>query len=175
MTDKSHPTGRTIPLMDAPTPPVSAALRALGIPHRVFVHSGEVTSLEQAARERGQAPTQVVRSILFRLGSDRYAFVLVAGPAQIAWKALRAAVGQSRLTLASEPEVLAATGYVRGAVAPFGLPAPIPVFVDRAVLVDRELSMGSGVRNVAIMLSSADLQRALPDAVVAEFAAEGEA
>ncbi len=72
------------------------------VPHRVFRHSGPVRSLEQAARERGQRPEQVVRSILFRLGHDLFAMVLVAGPDQVAWKSLRQIVGQSRLTMASE-------------------------------------------------------------------------
>jgi Cys-tRNA(Pro)/Cys-tRNA(Cys) deacylase len=101
-------------------PPVSLALELLNIPHRVFVHPGPVDSLEQAARERGQRPEQVVRSILFRTAEDEYLMALVAGPAQISWKALRAFLGQSRLTMANEQEVLAVTGYPIGAVSPFG-------------------------------------------------------
>jgi Cys-tRNA(Pro)/Cys-tRNA(Cys) deacylase len=70
-------------------PPVSLALEKLNIPHRIFTHPGPVNSLEQAARERGQRPEQVVRSILFRTGEDEYLMALVTGPAQISWKALR--------------------------------------------------------------------------------------
>lgn len=157
--------------MDAPTTPVSAALGALAIPHRVFVHTGDVRSLEQAAAERGQSPSQVIRSIVFRLGTDRYAMVLMAGPTQVGWKMLRQTVGQSRVSMASEEEVLAVTGYRVGAVAPFGLPAPLPIFIDRAVIAAAEVSMGSGVRNTAVILASADLRRGLPTAVVGEFAA----
>jgi len=83
-------------------PPVSLELEKLGIPHRVFHHAGEVTSLEQAARERGQRPEQVVRSILFRTGEDEYLMALVAGPAQISWKALRTYLDRSRLTRVNE-------------------------------------------------------------------------
>src|SRR6188508_146007 len=102
-------------------PPVSQALNTLHIPHQVFTHPGPVNSLEQAAAERGQQPQQVVRSLLFRLGEGDFAMVLMAGPAQVSWKALRKYFGQSRLTTATEEEVLAVTGYTRGAVAPFGL------------------------------------------------------
>src|SRR5512141_1787365 len=94
-----------------PKPPASIALESLGIPHQVFKHDGPVESLEQAARERGQRAQQVVRSILFRLGVDDFAMALVAGPAQISWKKLRAYMGQSRLTMATEADVLAVTGY----------------------------------------------------------------
>ncbi len=147
------------------------ALTKPGIPHRQFTHAGAVHSLEQAALERGQKPSQVVRSILFRLGADRYAMVLVAGPDQVAWKALRQAVGQSRLTMATEEEVLRVTGYVTGAVSPFGLPQPLPVFVDEGVLAEVEISIGSGMRGTTIILRSDDLMRALPDATVGQFRA----
>jgi Cys-tRNA(Pro) deacylase len=142
-------------------PPVSLALEKLEVPHRVFTHPGPVDSLEQAARERGQRPEQVVRSILFRTGEDEYLLALVAGPAQISWKALRAYLGQSRLTMANEDEVLAVTGYPVGAVSPFGTLRPLRVLVDRGVFAEEEISIGSGVRGTTVILKSADLRRAL--------------
>ena len=142
-------------------PPVSLALEKLNIPHRIFTHPGPVDSLEQAARERGQRPEQVVRSILFRTGEDEYLMALVAGPDQISWKALRAYLGQSRLTMASEDEVLAVTGYPIGAVGPFGTARNLRVLVDPAVFAEKEISIGSGVRGTTVILKSEDLRRAL--------------
>jgi Cys-tRNA(Pro) deacylase len=142
-------------------PPASLALEKLGIPHKVFNHSGQVNSLEQAAQERDQRPEQVVRSILFRLGEDEFIMALVAGPAQISWKRLRQHLGISRLTMASEDEVLAVTGYRIGAVSPFGLPRPLKVLVDPGVLKEEKISLGSGVRSTAIIMNSSDLLRAL--------------
>jgi Cys-tRNA(Pro)/Cys-tRNA(Cys) deacylase len=142
-------------------PPVSLALEKLGIPHKVFRHLGQVTSLEQAAAERGQRPSQVVRSILFRIGEGEFIMALVAGPAQISWKRLRQHLGQSRLTMASEDEVLAVTGYRVGTVSPFGLARPLKVLVDPGVLNEEEVSIGSGLRNTAVILKSKDLGRAL--------------
>ncbi len=87
--------------------------------------------------------------------------VLVAGPAQVSWRALRQKLGQSRLTMASEEEVLAVTGYRTGAVSPLGLPQPLPVFVDDSVTAEEEISIGSGVRGTTVILRSADLLAAL--------------
>ena len=145
-------------------PPASLALEKLGIPHRVFSHSGQVNSLEQAARERDQRPEQVVRSILFRVSEGEFIMALAAGPAQISWKRLRQHIGQSRLTMASEDEVLAVTGYRIGTVSPFGLPRPIRILIDPGVLKEKEISLGSGIRNTGIIMSSADLRRALKEA-----------
>lgn len=150
-------------------PPVAAALDRLGIPYRLFTHAGPVESLEQAAHERGQRPGQVVRSILFRLAQDRFAMVLVAGPAQVDWKRLRQHLGQSRLTMASADEVLATTGYPIGAVGPLGLPQPLSIYVDDSVLAEAEISIGSGVRGTTVILQSADLLAALPTAEVGLF------
>lgn len=150
-------------------PPASIALESLGIPHRVFKHDGAVESLEQAARERHERPEQVVRSILFRLGEDEYALALVAGPAQISWKKLRKYLEQSRLTMATEEEVLAVTGYRVGAVSPFGTPRPVRVLVDPSVVSEDEVSLGSGVRGTAIIMRSSDLIQGLKNPELVEL------
>ena len=152
------------------SPPVSRALNELGIPHRVFRHAGEVTSLEQAAAERGQSPSQVVRSIVFRLGEGRFVMVLIAGTAQISWPALRAHFGQSRLTMADPAQVQKETGYRVGTVSPIGLPGPMPILVDESVLLPEEISIGSGQPNTGIILRSDDLLKVLPQVQVGRFA-----
>ncbi len=138
----------------------------MGISHRVFVHPGRVTSLEQAARERGQRPQQVVRSIVFRLSESEFLMALVAGPAQVSWKKLRKYLGRTRVTMATEDEVLENTGYRIGTVSPFGLRRPMRTLMDPGVLGEAEVSIGSGVAGTGIILSSAELRRALPDAEV---------
>lgn len=144
--------------------PVGVELQARGIPFREFHHSGPVNSLEQAAQERGQRPEQVARSILFRLAQGDYLLVLVAGPQQIDWKALRRVVGQSRLTTASADEVRQVTGFEIGAVSPFALPQPMRVLIDESVTREIELSIGSGRRGSTVILATADLLQALGNA-----------
>jgi prolyl-tRNA editing enzyme YbaK/EbsC (Cys-tRNA(Pro) deacylase) len=117
--------------------------------------------LEQAARERGQLPEQVIRSILFRLGAEEFVMALVAGPAQVSWPALRGYLGQSRVSMATEDEVLYVTGYRPGAVSPFGLPAPLRILADANVFAPEEISIGSGERGATVILTSADLRRGL--------------
>ncbi len=150
-------------------PPVSQVLTLLGIPHCVFRHTGQVTSLEQAASERGQTMAQVTRSIVFRLGKGKFVMVLVAGPGQISWPALRDYLGQPRLTLATEAEVLAVTGYRIGTVSPLGLPPPLRILADENVFQPEEISLGSGEPNVGIILKSANLRRALGEIEIGRF------
>jgi Cys-tRNA(Pro)/Cys-tRNA(Cys) deacylase len=149
--------------------PVTRALEERQIPYRFFRHPGQVRSLEQAARERGQRPEQVVRSIVFRLAQDQFVIVLVAGSQQVSWPRLRSYLGQSRLTMASPEEVLQVTGYPPGAVSPFGLPAPLRILVDRSVLAEKEISIGSGERNATVILQSSDLLKAIDPAEIDSF------
>ncbi len=147
-------------------------LRARKVDFHLFRHPGPVRSLEQAAAERGQAPGQVVRSILFRLAEGEYVLVLIAGPGQIFWRALRAYLGRSRLTMATEAEVKTVTGYELGAVTPFGLPQPLRVLIDQSVTGRTgEVSIGSGERGLAVILQAQDLVRALPEAEHGNFTA----
>lgn len=142
-------------------PPASIALEKLNIPHRVFKHETPVTSFEQAASDRSQRPEQIVRSILFNIRPDEFLMVLMAGRDQIDWRKLRQLVKRSRVRMATEEEVLAVTGYRVGTVSPFGLKTPVKVLIDASVLQEEEVSLGSGVRNMAIIMRSGDIQRAL--------------
>ena len=149
--------------------PVALALDEMNIPYRLFVHPGPVHSLEQAAQERGQTPEKIIRSILFRLAQGEYVMVLMAGPQQISWAALRSYIGRSRLTMAKREEVLQATGYELGAVSPFGLPQPMRVLADPSIFTPDEVSIGSGVRGTTIIMQTADLRRALTDVEIVEL------
>ena len=149
--------------------PVTDHLDRSGIPYRLFRHPGPIHSLEQAAQERGQQPEQVVRSLLFRVSEGDFVMVLVAGPQQVSWPKLRQYLNRSRLTTATEEEVLAVTGYVTGAVSPFGLPAPIRLLVDPSVLLPDEISIGSGERGLTVILSRDDLLKALPVHEISTF------
>lgn len=150
-------------------PPVSLALEKLGVPHRVFRHETPVTSLEKAASDRGQRPEQVIRTILFRVTEGEYALVLAAGPGQISWKNLRKLLGRSRITMASEDEVVEVTGYRIGTVGPFGLAKQVRVMIEASVLKEEEVSIGSGMRDMAVILKTADLRQALKGADVVEL------
>jgi Cys-tRNA(Pro)/Cys-tRNA(Cys) deacylase len=148
---------------------VTLALDALNIPYRTFTHSGVITSLEQAAEERGQQPNQVVRSIVFRVGKDDFVMVLTNGARQVSWPVLRKYIGQSRLTTATEAELLEATGYTHGAVAPYGLPRPMRILADEAIFNEDAISIGSGQRGTTVILRSVDLKGSIPGLEVGDF------
>ena len=150
--------------------PVTRYLDEKGIPYRFFRHPGAVRSLEQAAAERGQRPEQIIRSILFRLSRGGFVMVLVPGSKQVAWPALRKYLGTSRISMATEEEVIQVTGYPLGAVSPFGTLQPLRVLMDKGILAEREISVGSGMRYTTVILQREDFMRALGEVEMGEFA-----
>jgi Cys-tRNA(Pro) deacylase len=150
-------------------PPASIALDQLGIPHRIFRHEKPVTSFEEAALARNQRPEQIVRSILFQVRPGEFVMVLMAGRDQVDWRKLRQLVKRSRVRMATEDEVLEVTGYRIGTVSPFGVKNQVRVLLDASVLREEEISIGSGVRNVAIIMRGEDVRKALRDVEIVEL------
>lgn len=151
----------------------SAATRHLdahALPYSIFQHKQPPASLEQAALDRGQQPGQVIRSILFRHSENVFVLVLMAGPAQLSWKRIRSHLGVTRLSMATEAEVLAITGCELGTVNPLGLPQPLRILADESVFKPEEISIGSGVRGTAIILKPGRLLKALPGIEIGRFA-----
>ena len=143
--------------------PAVAALKQAGASFSIFQHTRKIHSLEEAAEERGQRPDQIVRSILFRLNPGTFVLVLASGVQQISWKALRAYLGERRLTTATPEEVLQITGYEIGAVTPFGLRTTVRVLADQAVFDRPVISLGSGKKGVALILESNLIKALIPD------------
>lgn len=148
------------------TTAATEALDRLRIPYRLFVHERRLRSLQQAAVERGLAPEQIVRSLLFRTETGEFVLVLMAGPDQVHWPQLRRHLGVSRLTTASAAEVQAVTGYRPGEVSPFGLPQPLRLLADQRLLAQDEISLGAGLPNSGIILDREQALQALDPEIV---------
>ena len=136
------------------------ALAALGdVAHTVLRH-GPVRSLREAALARGVDPSDVVKTLVVRRGAGDYVFVLVPGDRTISWPKLRALLAVSRMSLPDAAEALAATGYERGTITPFGATTAWPVVAD-AALVGRQITLGAGAHGVAVLLQADDALAAL--------------
>jgi Cys-tRNA(Pro)/Cys-tRNA(Cys) deacylase len=154
-----------------PSTPVTDALDQLAIEYRLFLHSEPVHSLQQAAEERGILPDQIVRSLVFRLEEGSFLLVLAGGPSNISWPKLRRYLGVKRMTTATAEEVVRVTGFVPGAVSPFGLSQNMRTLADESVLTHKHISLGAGIRNAGIMMKSRDLLKFLK-LEVGDFAKE---
>ena len=142
-----------------------AALDSTGLAYRVIRH-GPVRSLTEAAAARGVQPVDVVKTLVVRRADDDYLFVLVPGDRTIAWPKLRDLLGVTRLSMPDAATALAATGYERGTITPFGSTTEWPVVADER-LGGREITLGAGAHGVAVAVD-ADAALAALGATVAD-------
>jgi prolyl-tRNA editing enzyme YbaK/EbsC (Cys-tRNA(Pro) deacylase) len=62
-------------------------------------------------------------------------------------------MGVKKLSFASAEETRAATGMLIGGVTPFGLPFPMPIYVDRRVLGRPTVVIGGGSRSSKVRVA----------------------
>ncbi len=142
--------------------PATRLLDAQGVPYVLLPHTEPVFTVAAAAAQRGVVAEEMVKSILLREArSDRTVMACVLGPARLDHRAVRAALGEGwgRLTFANDDEILAVTGYPRGAVNPLGLPNPVPVIFDTAIAHCRRVNISTGDLMVGLEMDAAELIR----------------
>lgn len=117
-------------------------------------------TVADAAAALGVPPAQIVKSVLF-FGDGMPVLVISCGLARVAWKTLADYLGISRrrLKTATAAEVAAVTGYVVGAVPPFGHREPLRTVVDTAVYAQPILFGGGGDVDALLRISPAELRR----------------
>ena len=134
-----------------------AAIEATGVAFTVTQH-GPVCSLAEAAEARGLEPRQLVKTLVVRRGEDDYVLVMVPGDRSISWPKLRRVLGVNRISMPDADGALAATGYERGTITPFGVIGDWPVLMDASI--EGTVSIGGGDHGVGFTLQAQDLASA---------------
>ncbi|WFE32123.1 Cys-tRNA(Pro) deacylase [Micromonospora sp. WMMD975] len=116
----------------------------------------------------GVPPERVFKTLVTDVdGGLTVAVVPVTGELDL--KALAAAVGGKRATLADRIAAERATGYVRGGISPLGQRRALPTVVDASALAHPTVYVSAGRRGLQVQLAPADLV-ALTGAVTAPVA-----
>lgn len=111
-----------------------------------------------AARAVGCKLGQIVKSVVLTCDA-RYVVVLTPGDRRTDLTKVAQAAGCAKARIASPDEVLAATGFAAGAVAPFPLARVDRVYVDRSLLGHKRVWVGAGSPKHMAALTPADLIR----------------
>jgi len=111
-----------------------------------------------AARAAGSRLRQIVKSLVFDCAA-RWVGVLVPGDQRADLEKIAAAAGSSQARIASPDEVLRATGFAAGAVAPFPLPQVDRVFVEQSLFSHKRVWIGAGSPSHLAVLAPSDLVR----------------
>jgi prolyl-tRNA editing enzyme YbaK/EbsC (Cys-tRNA(Pro) deacylase) len=141
-----------------PVERVASFLRATRAEARIEELAADTTTAEAAADAIGCTLGQVVRSLVFMCnGSPLVA--LVPGDRRADSAKVARLAGVRRAAIARPAEVVAATGFAPGAVAPFSLEGVPVVLVERMLVHHPIVWVGAGSEHHMVALSPRELVR----------------
>jgi prolyl-tRNA editing enzyme YbaK/EbsC (Cys-tRNA(Pro) deacylase) len=137
---------------------VAAVLRETKVEGRVEEFAEGTPTAEDAARAAGCSLAQIVKSLVF-LCDGRPVLVMVPGDRRADSAKIAASASCRKAKVAGPDDVIKATGFEPGAVAPFPLPAVQTVLVDQSLLAHEVVWVGAGSSRHMAALAPADLVR----------------
>jgi Cys-tRNA(Pro) deacylase len=141
-----------------PVERVAAVLRAQGVDARIEEFPQGTTTAEAAADAVGCEPAQIVKSLVF-ICDGLPVIALVPGDRRADAEKLAAAAGAGYARVAKREEVLAATGFEPGGVAPFPVPLTVRVLMERELLRHEVVWAGAGSPRHVVGIAPADAAR----------------
>jgi Cys-tRNA(Pro) deacylase len=141
-----------------PVERVAAVLRAQGVDARLEEFPEGTSTAEAAARAVGCEPAQIVKSIVF-VSDGLPVLALVPGDRRADAGRVAAAAGAQSARIATPAEVLTATGFEAGGVAPFPIPRVSRVLIERELLRHELVWAGAGTPRHVVGLAPGDLAR----------------
>jgi len=141
-----------------PVERVAAVLRASGVDARLEEFQEGTPTAAAAARAIGCEPEEIVKSLVF-ICDGRPVLALVPGDRRADPNKVAAAVTAGYARVARPEEVLAATGFEPGGVAPFPSAAVTRVLLEKELLIHETVWAGAGTSRHMVGLSPVDLVR----------------
>lgn len=139
--------------------PALQALVAAGVPHRSheYEHDPRATSFGlEAAEALGFNPARVFKTLL--AADDRQLVVgIIPVDRKLDLKALAAATGHKKLTMADPAVAERSTGMVVGGISPIGQKRPLPTVLDDSALAYETILVSGGRRGLDVELAPQDL------------------
>jgi prolyl-tRNA editing enzyme YbaK/EbsC (Cys-tRNA(Pro) deacylase) len=139
-----------------PVERVAQVLRRSGVDARVEEFPEGTPTASAAAKAVGRSRAQIVKSLLF-VCDGRPTLALVPGDRRADEVKVAAAAGARSVRVARAEEVLAATGFEPGGVAPFPAPGVSQVLISEELLAHDRVWIGAGSEQHMAGLSPVDL------------------
>ncbi len=143
----------------------TAPMRVLeqrNIPYTARLQAHGALTAEGVAQELGLPVAQVIKAMIIKDSSNTYHLFVIPGDQQLSLKKVGRLLNDKKVELASAVDVERITGFRVGAVSVLGFRRQgIPVFFDTRVFNIKEVLISGGRPDLGLMLSTADLARAL--------------
>jgi len=141
-----------------PVERVARVLREAGVDARLEEFPQGTPTAAAAAKAVGCEPAQIVKSLLF-VCDGRPTLALVPGDRRADDAKVAALAGARKARVGNRDEVVAATGFEPGGVAPFPAPGVSRVLLARELLAHELVWIGAGSERHMAGLAPLDLAR----------------
>ena len=135
---------------------ITQYLEAQQVTFRLLPHQTPATTIEDAAAQRGIRPEQMVKCIVLRDMSNRYAIACAPGNQSVDPKKVRALLNWRRMTCVSMEQVASLTGYQIGTVVPLLLRTRMEIIFDQQILNEPEVTISSSSNMAVVGLNCND-------------------
>jgi len=122
-----------------------------GLALTILELEANTSTVALAALAHKVEPGRIAKTLAFRLGDGREVLLVASGDARIENQKFKTAFGKGKMLALSEVEIL--TGHPVGGVCPFGLAAPLPIFLDQSLKDFDEVLPAAGSVNSAVRIS----------------------
>jgi len=142
-------------------PSVEECLETCGIKYKIFECDPSLADTAAFCAHYGFALSQSANAIVTASKSEpvKYACCLVLANCKLdVNKKVCQLLNVKKVSFASADQTLELTGMQIGGVTPFGLTA-IPIYVDSAVMNQKEIIVGGGNRSSKVLLDPLELQK----------------
>ena len=137
---------------------VAAVLRTSAVDARIEEFAGGTPTAREAARAVGCELSQIVKSLVL-VCDGAYVLALVPGDRRADERAVASAVPAEHVRVARPEEVVHATGFEPGGVAPFPQRAIAQTLIDPSLLRHDVVWIGAGTTAHMASLAPTELQR----------------
>jgi len=130
------------------------ALRAPDL--EVIVTEESTATVQLAAEVHGVEPGQIAKTLCIRINGGETLLLVTRGDARLDNQKAKAAFGGRPRMLGAE-EVEQLTSHRVGGVCPFGLPGPLPIYLDASLRIYDEVIPAGGSTHASVRLPLARL------------------
>ena len=141
-----------------PVERVAAVLREAAVDARIEAFSEGASTARDAARLIGCELSQIVKSLVF-VCDGAFVLALVPGDQRASEAAIGRTTGAAEVRVANADEVMFATGFAPGGVAPFPVRAVTRTLIDSSFVQHQVVWMGAGTSEYMAAISPHELQR----------------
>ncbi|MRW93670.1 YbaK/EbsC family protein [Duganella sp. FT80W] len=127
--------------------------RDLQIP--IIETEASTATVALAAEAHGVEPGRIAKTLAFRVGDGKVILLVASGIARIDNRKFKDAFGKGKML--PPEEVVELTSHPVGGVCPFGLPQPLPIYLDHSLNDFDEVLPAAGSINSAVRITPAVL------------------